>query len=255
MPLKQLYKEKDPDAWTDFEKGLCSEEDLFKRFFRDGREFDGEGLLQKVNDRCGSVNEAETFADKGISARWQRSQSDFMTSGRRYEWLPGMEELMTELCAEGRNMHILSNYPVWWNNIEGKLQLSRFAKVRVRLLGCVHLHVGCSSRTHASALFHARTQHARAPLSQRGSEVLCARAQWSFVSCDMGLRKPDPAIFKSVQASLALDSAQCLLVDDSAANVDGARAQGWDAILFTDAQDCREQLRQRGFLCGPIQTE
>lgn len=174
MPLKQLYKEKDPDAWTDFEKGLCSEEDLFKRFFRDGREFDGEGLLQKVNDR--------------------------------YEWLPGMEELMTELCAEGRNMHILSNYPVWWNNIEGKLQLSRFAK-------------------------------------------------WSFVSCDMGLRKPDPAIFKSVQASLALDSAQCLLVDDSAANVDGARAQGWDAILFTDAQDCREQLRQRGFLCGPIQTE
>jgi len=68
----------------------------------------------------------------------------------------------------------------------------------------------------------------------------------------MGIRKPDAAIYQTVEKRLGVSPEQCLLIDDSKTNVDGAKALGWDAILFTDSEDCRLQLQERGILpAGP----
>jgi putative hydrolase of the HAD superfamily len=51
------------------------------------------------------------------------------------------------------------------------------------------------------------------------------------VSCEIGVRKPDPEMFDHVTDRLGVEPGATLLVDDIAANVDGARKAGWHAIL------------------------
>jgi putative hydrolase of the HAD superfamily len=63
-------------------------------------------------------------------------------------------------------------------------------------------------------------------------------------SCRLGLRKPDPAAFEAAAAALDVAPARCLFVDDSAANVDGARAAGMRAELFIDAAGLADLLRR-----------
>lgn len=63
-----------------------------------------------------------------------------------------------------------------------------------------------------------------------------------------GLVKPEPAIFELLadRYNFALDEA--LFIDDSRANVDGARAVGMDAVVFSDAARLRRELVTRGLL-------
>jgi HAD superfamily hydrolase (TIGR01509 family) len=53
---------------------------------------------------------------------------------------------------------------------------------------------------------------------------------WSFLSCNMGIRKPERGIFERAAASLGLAPAECLLIDDRAANCDAAREVGMLAL-------------------------
>lgn len=77
--------------------------------------------------------------------------------------------------------------------------------------------------------------------------VLSRYLSWSFVSCSMGVRKPDAAIFERAASSLGVTPADCLLVDDRTANCDGARAVGMRALQFTgDARQLAEELAALG---------
>ena len=54
-----------------------------------------------------------------------------------------------------------------------------------------------------------------------------------FYSYEMGLRKPDPAIYAAVDRELGIASpAEVLFVDDNAANIASAAKHGWGTILF-----------------------
>jgi HAD superfamily hydrolase (TIGR01509 family) len=66
------------------------------------------------------------------------------------------------------------------------------------------------------------------------------------VSGRVGLVKPDPAIYRHHAAAFGLDPARTLFFDDSAANVDAARAVGWNAELFTGAERMRQDLARYG---------
>ena len=44
MTLKELYSVKHPTAWVEFERGQISEDALVSKFFKDGRDFDSEGM-------------------------------------------------------------------------------------------------------------------------------------------------------------------------------------------------------------------
>jgi 2-haloacid dehalogenase len=66
------------------------------------------------------------------------------------------------------------------------------------------------------------------------------------VSGDIGLIKPDRAIYERHAADFALDPAATLFIDDNPANVEGARAAGWQAIRFTGAEQLERELREAG---------
>ncbi|OWV85124.1 2-haloalkanoic acid dehalogenase [Rhizobium sp. R72] len=66
------------------------------------------------------------------------------------------------------------------------------------------------------------------------------------VSGDVGLIKPDIAIYETHAKSFDLDPAATIFIDDSAPNIEGAKAAGWDAVLFTGADKLRADLAARG---------
>ena len=94
MSAQDFLTEKDPRSWIEFEHGNITEEQYFASFFSDRREIDGEGLKQAMHDA--------------------------------YEWLPGMEQLLSELKESGFPLFALSNYSIWYLMIEEKLKLSNY---------------------------------------------------------------------------------------------------------------------------------
>lgn len=66
------------------------------------------------------------------------------------------------------------------------------------------------------------------------------------VSGDVGLIKPDRAIYDRHAASFDLDAPSALFIDDSQKNVDAAIAAGWQAVLFTGATQLEADLRRLG---------
>ena len=43
-----------------------------------------------------------------------------------YRWMEGVEQLLLDLGRQGVEMHIITNYPVWYKRIEAKLAVSRY---------------------------------------------------------------------------------------------------------------------------------
>ena len=68
------------------------------------------------------------------------------------------------------------------------------------------------------------------------------------VSGEEKLLKPDPAIYYLALDRFGLTPGQALFVDDRAINVEGARAVGMPAHLFTTAGDLRARLEAEGLL-------
>ena len=66
------------------------------------------------------------------------------------------------------------------------------------------------------------------------------------VSGEVGLIKPDRAIYERHAADFGLEPAKTLFIDDSAKNVEGAIAAGWLAVLYEGAEKLRRDLEARG---------
>jgi putative hydrolase of the HAD superfamily len=62
------------------------------------------------------------------------------------------------------------------------------------------------------------------------------------------LAKPDPAIFEFAARRFGAAPGELLFLDDYPANVEAARACGWQALLFEDARQAAAQLRAAGLL-------
>lgn len=62
------------------------------------------------------------------------------------------------------------------------------------------------------------------------------------------LLKPDPAIYYLALDRFGLKPAEALFIDDREINVEGARAVGMQAHLFTTAEDLRLRLAAEGLL-------
>ena len=80
--VQELLAAKDQQSFTAFERGELSEAEHFATYFTDRRPVDGNLIREYMS--------------------------------RRYEWLPGMQELCTELQGAGVPMAAMSNYPAPW---------------------------------------------------------------------------------------------------------------------------------------------
>jgi putative hydrolase of the HAD superfamily len=69
-----------------------------------------------------------------------------------------------------------------------------------------------------------------------------------FNSSELGVAKPDPAVYELVCARLGVPPQAVFFVDDSPAHVDSARDVGLYAVLFVDAVLLAESLRAEGLL-------
>ncbi|MFC3106248.1 HAD-IA family hydrolase [Salinisphaera aquimarina] len=101
-------------------------------------------------------------------------------------------------------------------------------------LASVH-RIACYSNTNAT-----HWRHLQAHFS------FFAHIERAFASQELGYAKPDRRGFDAVVARLASAPARCLLIDDRAVNIDGARAAGWQALLFTDAATLERDLTRLG---------
>jgi 2-haloacid dehalogenase len=68
------------------------------------------------------------------------------------------------------------------------------------------------------------------------------------VSGDERLLKPEAEIFRLCLDRNGLKADDCVFIDDVAHNIDGARAVGIDAILFTSPEKLEHDLKERGLL-------
>lgn len=70
------------------------------------------------------------------------------------------------------------------------------------------------------------------------------------VSGEIGLIKPEVAIYDRHAQDFGLEPRHTVFIDDVAANVEGARAAGWQAIHFTGAGAMKAELAARGVEVG-----
>lgn len=96
LTLEELFEAKHPTNWLGFEQGILDEETLLMGYFADGRPFDPAAFRQLMQ--------------------------------QSYRWLDGMESWMEQMHGAGFSLHLFSNYSPWYQMIEERLQLSRFAK-------------------------------------------------------------------------------------------------------------------------------
>ncbi|MBZ9995288.1 MULTISPECIES: HAD family phosphatase [unclassified Mesorhizobium] len=73
-----------------------------------------------------------------------------------------------------------------------------------------------------------------------------SRPRGVTVSGDIGKIKPDRDIYDHHVAAFGLEPSATLFIDDSQKNVDGAKAAGWQAVLFTDAATLKADLERFG---------
>ncbi len=67
--------------------------------------------------------------------------------------------------------------------------------------------------------------------------------KFTFTSCYMGLRKPDPQIYRRALGILGKSAERSLFIDDRLENVAAAAAVGMKAIRFTGADVLRRDLQ------------
>ncbi|XP_034683598.1 flavin mononucleotide hydrolase 1, chloroplatic [Vitis riparia] len=165
MPMEELLECKHPTAWIEFEKGLINETELARKFFKDGRDFDLEGLKNCMR--------------------------------RGYSYIEGVEGLLRGLKQNNYEMHAFTNYPIWYEMIEDKLKLSTFLS-------------------------------------------------WTFCSCTIGKRKPEPDFYLEVLRHLDVEPASCVFIDDRMRNVEAAKDVGIVGLHFKNADSLRQDLSLLG---------
>jgi 2-haloacid dehalogenase len=69
-----------------------------------------------------------------------------------------------------------------------------------------------------------------------------------IISGEVRLAKPDPRIFHLLLDRIARPAADCLMIDDSSANIQTAQSLGFRTILFQSPQQLHEQMQLLGHL-------
>jgi 2-haloacid dehalogenase len=69
-----------------------------------------------------------------------------------------------------------------------------------------------------------------------------------LLSAEVQIVKPDPRIYQALVDRIQREPGECILVDDSAQNVEAARNFGMDGIHFRSPEQLKGELTERGIL-------
>lgn len=76
-----------------------------------------------------------------------------------------------------------------------------------------------------------------------------------IVDASSGVRKPQPAAYLALVEAFGVPGSEVTFIDDSPANLKPATDLGLHTVLFRDAAQCREDLRNLGIDLGPANGE
>jgi putative hydrolase of the HAD superfamily len=71
-------------------------------------------------------------------------------------------------------------------------------------------------------------------------------------SCELGVVKPDPAIYLHTLKTLQVLPQQTLFIDNLEKNIVAAESVGLQALLFTNVDQLQKDLNERGFPLPPL---
>jgi HAD superfamily hydrolase (TIGR01509 family) len=122
----------------------------------------------------------------------------------------------------------------WWEMFSGPIPqtveaIEALHSRGVKLLGLTNMPSSMAAGTFAMSPAFARLDHI-------------------VVSGDIGLSKPDPAIFAHTAQKAGLAPAELLFIDDSAGHIAAAKACGFDVHHFVDPATLHPALAARGLL-------
>lgn len=69
-----------------------------------------------------------------------------------------------------------------------------------------------------------------------------------LLSYEIGVRKPNPEVFKILLKKLQVEASCVLFIDDRIENVEAARNLGIDAIQFISSEQLKKEFEKRGFI-------
>jgi putative hydrolase of the HAD superfamily len=78
---------------------------------------------------------------------------------------------------------------------------------------------------------------------------------WLTWSCELGVVKPDPAIYLHTVKKLNVSPERALFIDNLQKNIDGAEAIGLHAALFENVEQLQADLARRGFALPPLELQ
>jgi putative hydrolase of the HAD superfamily len=110
--------------------------------------------------------------------------------------------------------------------------------------GIAPLLAGAARRMPLYAFSNTNPAHV-AHFSQAYADVL-SHFRGIFLSSSIGLRKPDAEAYDHVIKAIGVPASRILFFDDSAANIEGARARGLSAIHVTSTDDVARALTALG---------
>ena len=110
--------------------------------------------------------------------------------------------------------------------------------------GIAPLLAGAARRMPLYAFSNTNPAHV-AHFSQAYADVL-GHFREIFLSSTIGLRKPDAEAYDHVIRAIGVPASRILFFDDSAANIEGARARGLSAIHVTSTDDVARALTALG---------
>ena len=67
-----------------------------------------------------------------------------------------------------------------------------------------------------------------------------------ITSHEVGMRKPDPRIYHHARKAAGCPAEECLFIDDLPANIEAARACGWQGVVYRRGDDLHGLLREAG---------
>ena len=82
-------------------------------------------------------------------------------------------------------------------------------------------------------------------------------AQFDYLtwSCELGVVKPDPAIYLHTVKKLNVSPDRALFIDNLKKNIVGAEAIGLHAALFENPEQLQNDLARRGFPLPPLESQ
>lgn len=140
------------------------------------------------------------------------------------EYLAGLGEFLGGVSADdARRVH----GHILWDEYPGSLSL-------IRELKAAGYRVGCLSNTNRSHIEE---------LMESGRFPVCHAFDRLVTSYELGLNKPDVAIYRAYERVMGLEGTPVAFFDDAPANVEGAREAGWTAFLIDPDGDVDGQIR------------